>query len=800
MYASDISSWCNIDFTDNYSNPLYYAKKLYSNNELVTELVIPANTIEVKSYAFYNCSSINSVELPKSVISIGTSAFYGCTGLMKVINNSSLTIEQGSTSNGYIAYYAGEIIDNTNNSAYADFEFEVIDGVNTLVKYSGEGELQYETKTFEDWTSTNKSSNSESSHTYTFDVEVGSILTFDWKVGSEYDYDWLIINLDKNNVIKRSGSTSGSYEKVFTEAGTHELVVKYTKDGSASEYADEGKIYNITLTNKTKIPADVILPENYEGEAYVIGAEAFIGNKLISSVTFSEGVTGIGKYAFYGCTNIASIGLSNSISTIGEFAFAYCENLTEIEIPESVTSIESGTFAYCKKLANVKLPNTLTRIGILSSSTEGAFENCESLIGIEIPNSVTVIGSTAFTRTGLKSITIPKSVTNIGYYAFNECNNMESIIVEDGNTTYDSRENCSALIESANNALIVGCNNTIIPSSITSISDCAFKGCSALASVEIPNGVTTIGTCTFEDCSSLTSIEIPGSVARIEGNAFKNCGSLTTITIPENSQLTSIGSCAFFACNNLSDVYCYAITPPSAGNDVFSNLANVTLYVLTDALESYKTTSPWSNFGKIVPESVIISLNQYGSGTYCSDYALDFSEVEGLKAYAATGFNTETGIVTLTRVMTAKPGMGLFIKGEPGEYTVPTMEKTNDNSLNMLVGTLEDVTVGKLSSGYANYKYTIKAGDVEPMFHNFDDGFALSAGKAYLQIPVEWFPAAMEARSIGIRFDDGDGATDIDNAEIRNQKSEIVYDLMGRRVASPKKGELYIIDGKKVIY
>ena len=58
----------------------------------------------------------------------------------------------------------------------------------------------------------------------------------------------------------------------------------------------------------------------------------------------------------------------------------------------------------------------------------------------------------------------------------------------------------------------------------------------------------------------------------------------------------------------------------------------------------------------------------------------------------------------------------------------------------------------------------------------------------------------MEARSIGIRFDDGDGATDIDNAEIRNQKSEIVYDLMGRRVASPKKGELYIIDGKKVIY
>ena len=58
----------------------------------------------------------------------------------------------------------------------------------------------------------------------------------------------------------------------------------------------------------------------------------------------------------------------------------------------------------------------------------------------------------------------------------------------------------------------------------------------------------------------------------------------------------------------------------------------------------------------------------------------------------------------------------------------------------------------------------------------------------------------MEARSIGIRFDDGDGATDIEDVELSIQHSELIYDLMGRRVASPKKGELYIIDGKKVIY
>ena len=199
--------------------------------------------------------------------------------------------------------------------------------------------------------------------------------------------------------------------------------------------------------------------------------------------------------------------------------------------------------------------------------------------------------------------------------------------------------------------------------------------------------------------------------------------------------------------------------------------------------------------------SISININQYGSATYCSEYALDFSEVKGLKAYAATGYKTSTGIVTLTRVMTSQPGMGLFLKGEPGdEYAVPILESTDENSLNMLVGTFEYVTVGKLSSDgrYANYKYTI-GDNGELKFWNYDGGFDLGAGKAYLQIPVEWLPA-MEARSIGIRFDNGDGTTDIEDVELNIQNSELIYDLMGRRVTSPQKGELYIIDGKKVIY
>jgi hypothetical protein len=194
----------------------------------------------------------------------------------------------------------------------------------------------------------------------------------------------------------------------------------------------------------------------------------------------------------------------------------------------------------------------------------------------------------------------------------------------------------------------------------------------------------------------------------------------------------------------------------------------------------------------------MVTINQYGSGTYCSEYALDFSEVEGLKAYVAAGYDSETGVVTLLRVMSAKPDVGLFIKGNPGNYVVPVIENTSYNALNMLEGTLEQVKVNKLSDDgrYVNFKYTLYNDELK--FWSFDGGFSLGTGKAYLQIPVEWIPA-IEARSIGIRFDEG-GTTDIKDTEFTIQHSELIYDLMGRRVASPQKGNLYIINGKKVIY
>ena len=88
---SDLEAWNKIKFSDNVSNPLYYAHHLYLNGEEVIDLVIPDSITEIGDYAFAGWFGLTSLEIPDSVISIGASAFYGCTGLTNVVIPNSVT-------------------------------------------------------------------------------------------------------------------------------------------------------------------------------------------------------------------------------------------------------------------------------------------------------------------------------------------------------------------------------------------------------------------------------------------------------------------------------------------------------------------------------------------------------------------------------------------------------------------------------------------------------------------------------------------------------------------------------------
>ncbi len=303
---------------------------------------------------------------------------------------------------------------------------------------------------------------------------------------------------------------------------------------SAFDNCNSLKNITVNSSNKNYSSQDGILFDKQQTK-FIYIPKAITGN-----INIPNGVTDLDKDTFVDYGKLASITVSeDNINYSSQDGILYNKAKTEfihipkaisgnVTIPNTITKIGSSDFSNRGGLQSISIPNSVTEI------SRGAFSGCGSLQYTEYENGCYLGNSTNeyLVLVKAKNKNILKFNVNaktkfIDSGAFEGCNKIEGISVEEGNTVYKGDSNC--LIESATNTLILGCKNSVIPNYVKNIDNSAFYNCSELKNIVIPDNVESIGVAAFYNCNKLESIAIGKGVKKIETDAFYGCVNLKEI-------------------------------------------------------------------------------------------------------------------------------------------------------------------------------------------------------------------------------------------------------------------------------
>lgn len=558
----------------------------------LTMIEFPNTIISIGDMAFYGCNGLTSIDFPNFITSIGTWSFCNCSGL-----SGTLVIPNSVTTIGSMAFHGcsgltGTLIIPTTVTSILGNPFSGCIGLEGIFVESGN--TRYDSR----------DNCNAIIRTWTNELVVGC----------------------KNTIIPNTITSigDGAFYECSSLTGTLVIPNSVTSIGTDAFYGCSGltgslvipnsvtSLGNNAFTSCSGLNGSLVLPNSITSISYM----AFCGcNNLSGTLVIPNSVTSIEDAAFYYCSGFTgSLDIPNSVTFIGDGSFYGCSGLTgSLDIPNSVTSIGRMAFYNCSGFSGtLTMPNTITSI------RDNTYYGCSGLTGVlTIPSTITSIeenafyGCSGFTGT----LNIPNSLTTIGENAFYGCSGFEEIIVETSNTMYDSRNNCNAIVRTDTNELILGCKNTVIPNTITSIYNNAFVYCNGLTSIDLPTSITTIGNSSFAR-TGLTSIIIPDSVISIGSGAFDYCHNLTAAVI--GSSVASIGRYAFDD-TGLTSVLMLSSTPPvlehySPSYSTFPiRNEGFVFYVPYESIDAYKTANLWTYYEQYIRGWVQKSILGYGN-------------------------------------------------------------------------------------------------------------------------------------------------------------------------------------------
>ena len=678
VYISDLYAWCNIYFDIN--GGVMDGANLYLNNQLVTELSIPNGITKINNYAFGGCKSIKSVIIPNSVVQIGNWAFGSCENLANVEIPNSVT-RIGSYA--FCSCAKLEELDLPQSLTYiGSGAFENCSGLKNMIIPTGVSVIYDET--FRNCTNLAT-------------ISAHNTIT---KIGEQAFYGCSEL---KNFTIP-SGIIE-IYEGTFAYSGLN----------------------NITINNGVKYIDD----------------DAFAHTPLVS-ISIPQSTISIGEGVFTGCNKVETILIdkNNTVYDSRDNCNAIIETATNklifgcksTIIPNSVSSIGEEAFEGCWELKNIIIPNSVIDIGY------DAFRDCKGLIDICIPNSVTTIRGNAFDSCeNLESVFIGANVTNIGSDAFINCLNLAKIEVDKGNVIYDSRDNCNAIIKTATNTLIQGCENTIIPSSVTSIGESAFYNCLGITYIVIPYNVASVKWRAFSGCSNLKDIE------------FNSNPLIDTNAIPSTAKCHLM-----LNDNNVADF----------------NTANTNTF----ADVSYTRTISEGKYGTIIlpfaPDAASVENYAFYELVESGEGYMKFDEVA-------------QPIANTPYIYTLREGKeNVAITG--GETTISSNIETPVVSEWETIGSFSKQTIDTSNGNY--YAFSPSKNEINKITKNL----TVLPYRAYFKSDN----ASKSAFSVYISGTTG--VKEVLSSEIDGFETEVIYDLSGRKILDPVKGGIYIINGKKV--